>query len=89
VRIKVDEELVEIVKKIDAESKTSSEWGELESDDMFQSEHYVGGYDADEGAFCFSFYDESKNEFWFQFTLDEAEQILSGDLSEIDLRQPN
>jgi len=85
-RIKVDQELIEILKQIDSESRTPDEWAEIESDDMYQSEHYVGGYDADEEAFCFSYYDENRSEHWFQCTLGEVERILLGHLGAIEAR---
>jgi hypothetical protein len=74
--IAVSHELLEICDKILAERRTTEEWAEIESDDMFQSPSYCGGFDADEGAFCFSFYDERRNEFWFQLTLEEVVTLI-------------
>jgi len=86
IRIKVGQELIEILSSLNAESRTNDEWAELESDDLFQSEHYVGGYDADEEAFCFSYYDVRRNEYWFQVTLEEVVNILHGSVKEIEVR---
>lgn len=44
---------------------------------MFQAANLVGGYDADESAFCFSLY-EGDHEYWFQLTLDDVAAINNG-----------
>lgn len=85
-KINVGHELLDIIEAIHRESKTAAEWAEIESDDGFQSEHFVGGYDACENAFCFSYYDDGRREYWFQFTLDEARRLLDGAVDEIDTR---
>ena len=84
--IEVSEEFRRICREIVAEGKSLSEWAETESDDMFQSPSFVGGYDADEEAFCFSFYDNERAEHWFQLTLDEIRRVDDGSLERIDLR---
>lgn len=81
----VDDEFIGIAKKILENNKSEKEWSEVESDDMFQSENYCGGFDSIEMAFCFSFYSEG-SEFWFQFTLNEARDILSGDIAYFEIR---
>lgn len=58
-----------------------------ESDDEFQSGRYCGGFDATERAFCFSLFDESGDEFWFQFTLGEAKDVVTGNLTLIEARK--
>ena len=85
-KLKIEKELIVILNNIISESKSKDEWAEIESDDMYQSENYIGGYDADEEAFCFSYYDSKRNEYWFQLTLDEVEQILLGKIDEINIR---
>ena len=85
-QIKVDQELLEIVRAIKSEGKTSEDWEEIASDDMFQSERFVGGYESIEDGFCFSYYDENQDEYWFQFTLEEVERILSSDLKVLNAR---
>lgn len=64
--IQVTDELVEICRRIVAEDRSEDEWASMESDDMFQTQNYVGGFDATEGAFCFSFFGASRQELWFQ-----------------------
>jgi hypothetical protein len=83
----VDSELNEISKLIESESISEKQWGEKESDDEFQTENYCGGYDADEKAFCFSYYSEEKEEYWFQFTSEEASLINTGKLKKLQARK--
>lgn len=53
-------------------------WCEIESDDMFQQGRFIGGFDADEREFCFSYYESSEVEYWFQFSLEAAFKISKG-----------
>ena len=53
-QLEVDEELKNICRQILNENKSHKEWDEIESDDMFQSPKYCGGYDAAEQEFTFS-----------------------------------
>ncbi len=76
--ISVDIEFKEICLIIIRENKSELEWSKVESDDMFQSKSYTGGFDATEMAFCFSYYDKKRNEYWFQLTLNEIKEICSG-----------
>jgi hypothetical protein len=76
--IPVTDELMDIFRKIESERKSIDEWAEVESDDMFQSESFVGGFDADELAFCFSYFAVGGHEYWFQITLSDIERILAG-----------
>lgn len=76
-KISLSEELVEILEKIKAEKKTLKEWCEIESSDMYQTQHFNGGFDADEEEFTFSYYDDAGNEFWFQFPLNVVEIALT------------
>jgi hypothetical protein len=80
----VDEILISILRLILEEGKSDDEWAEIESDDMFQKEPYVGGYDADEEAFCFSYFSE-KSEYWFQVTLAEISEMVNGNIKEVEL----
>lgn len=84
--IQFSEEFTQICSEIIKEAKSQDEWAEIESDDMFQSQHYAGGYDADEMAFCFSFFNNTGDEFWFQLTLDEVEAVVKGSLNRVSAR---
>lgn len=53
---------------------------------MFQSSNFCGGYDTIEDAFCFSYYDQEKKEFWFQIDLSEIGQILDGVKTSLSVR---
>jgi hypothetical protein len=86
VEIPVPEEFADIARQIIAEGRTDDEWAEIESDDMFQSPSFVGGYDAVEGAFCFSYFDQSRNEYWFQLELSELKDLAAGRPMVLDLR---
>ena len=85
--IKVDDELRQLVERIANEKKSIAEWSEIESDDMYQSTHYVGGFDADEREFCFSFFDDTGAEYWFQFDLNSVNRILDGTISSVNGRR--
>jgi hypothetical protein len=75
-----------LCREIVAENQTEEEWAEMESDDMFQSESYVGGYDADEEAFCFSHYAPDGEEYWFQVTLPEVQEVAAGGNPVVEVR---
>lgn len=80
IEIPITEELENICKEILSKDLSLEQWSEIESDDMFQSKIYSGGYDSDEQAFCFSLYKNGK-EFWFQITLGEVILIVNGDMN--------
>jgi len=84
-KLLVNNELRNILHAILAEKKSLEEWAEVESDDYFQSERYLGGFDATEMEFCFSLFDQD-TEYWFQFSLDQIEDLLEVNESEIGLR---
>jgi hypothetical protein len=75
----IDPEFLSICQQVVAQDWTDEEWSEGESSDWFQKPKFSGGYDADEGAFCFSFSDPSGTGWWFQVTLSEAWMISAGE----------
>jgi hypothetical protein len=85
--LKIDDELKSITRQIIAEQKNEHEWSLIESSDMYQSSHYCGGFDKNENAFCFSYYDEKENEYWFQITLKECCLIEANKMLEIPLHR--
>ncbi len=85
-RIEVPDEFKALCDRIVDKRKSKEEWAAIESDDMFQSKSFVGGFDAIENAFCFSFYDSEENEHWFQLTLDEMREIAEGRLTSFEVR---
>jgi hypothetical protein len=66
-----------IRKELDVE-----QWSEIESSDMFQSENFCGGFDADENEFCFSYF-ENDDEYWFQFDLETAKAVCAKQMVEL------
>jgi hypothetical protein len=87
-RVPITTDLKTICKAISrSERKTEAEWAAVESDDMFQTSTVHGGYDATEQAFCFSYYDAAEQEWWFQLTLREAEDLAVGEHVEIEGRR--
>ena len=82
----LDDEFVRICTSILAEGKSVSAWAEIEADDMFQTKHYVGGFDATEMEFCFSVYDDGK-EYWFQLSLDSIAKVVDGQVTEVEVRE--
>jgi hypothetical protein len=87
-QIQADDDLRAICRKIVAEEKSMAEWDRIESDDMFQLGAFVGGYDACEQEFTFSYYDASNKEWWLSFSLPIAEKIARGDEHWLDLFEP-
>jgi hypothetical protein len=81
----VDDTLRQICREIIEEQRSQAGWAEVESDDMFQSGNYVGGFDADEQAFCFSVY-RPDGEYWFQISLQQVYDIVDGKLQNLKLR---
>ncbi|NIZ04508.1 hypothetical protein [Pseudoalteromonas sp. HF66] len=77
--IPIEDELKSICIEIVNQDYSTHQWLEIESSDMFQSSSFVGGFDADEMEFCFSYFDDNRTEFWFQFTLDQAMSISKGE----------
>jgi hypothetical protein len=88
IRIPVDHEFSTLCKEILNEHPSIEQWREIEADDMFQSPHYSGGFDATEDAFCFSYYDPDGSEFWFQLTLSEMREAVAGTLKFLEARTP-
>jgi hypothetical protein len=85
--IKVDEEFLKICRLILSKNLSEDEWAKIESGDMFQEKQYVGGFEGIEKAFCFSFYDHDNQEFWFQVTLGEINEIVDGIKTNIVIRK--
>lgn len=85
-KLKVNNELLEILNKIASEAKTIEQWKEIESSDMYQTTNYCGGFDSIENEFTFSYHDENSTEYWFQVSLDDIDQLISGQLTEIEIR---
>jgi hypothetical protein len=86
---RADGDLRAICRQIVSEGKTIEEWGQVESDDTFQRGKYVGGYDATEQQFLFSYHDDMGKEWWFFFPLLIAEKIARGDDYYLDLHEPS
>ncbi len=82
----IDESFIAICKQIQQEQKSLEEWASIESDDMFQYENIIGGFDATENEFCFSIF-QDENEYWLQISLLQIPQILSGEITSIEVRE--
>ena len=76
--IPITKELISICKQINDKEYSIEQWRDIESSDMFQTEHFCGGFDADESEFCFSHYTDGGKEYWFQFSLLTAIEISNG-----------
>lgn len=74
-QLNVDSSLQRICRDILSKFLSDTDWAAIESDDMFEEGPFVGGYDATENAFTFSYYDSHGNEYWFQLTMEEVGQI--------------
>lgn len=78
VELTIMEEFQDICTQIVTENKSEQEWSEIESTDMFQTRSFLGGFDATDQVFSFSYFDEQKKEFWFYLTLEEVEEVAKG-----------
>ena len=87
--VPVDEDLRQICRSIIALEKALEEWSLIESDDIFQRGAYRGGFDADEGEFTFSYYDQDQVELWFQIDMADVEAIASGSKASLVGREPD
>lgn len=76
--IPITSELREICLEIPGKGYSEEYWAEIESDDMFQVGSFVGGFDADENEFCFSYFSPNEIEYGFQFDLNVASDISNG-----------
>jgi len=85
---KIEKDFLDICKEIITENKTVAEWAEIESDDMFQSGKYEGGFDATGMEFCFSVYIEDV-EYWFQLSLDTIYKINDKVIDQIEAVRAN
>jgi hypothetical protein len=81
------EEFRGVCGEIVSQGRKKEDWRAIESDDEFQTEHFVGGFDATEDAFCFSYYSLA-GERWLQVTLEEVAGIASGASPVLTLRSP-
>lgn len=82
----LSKDFLEIAQEIVEANKTEEEWAEIESDDMFQRDAFVGGFDADESEFCFSYYASDDEEWWFQVSLEQMQDIVEGAEVEVEMR---
>ncbi|MEW8053316.1 MAG: hypothetical protein AB2809_23415 [Candidatus Thiodiazotropha sp.] len=76
--IPIEPDLRSICQDIQSKTLELSQWSEIESADMFQQGNFVGSFDADEQEFCFSYFAPNKIEYWFQISLETAQDISKG-----------
>lgn len=82
-KLLVDPELQVLTLELASRHWSLAQWTAQEPE-SFESEHYCGGFDRDEGRFCFSGYAESGNQCWFEFDLEQLGPISRGELTELD-----
>lgn len=85
----IESELRDICQEIVDRDQSLDEWREMESSDEFQGERYHGGFEAEEDAFCFTYYEDDSTELLFQFTLEEAADIADGTKMSVEARDAN
>lgn len=64
-------------------------WEEMESSDMFQSDHYCGGWEGEEEGFTFSYYDDEGDELWFSLSPSQVRDVSQDRLRTIETREPS
>ncbi|MCA8958975.1 MAG: hypothetical protein KDC38_00620 [Planctomycetes bacterium] len=77
VEVLVDDELRGICRDILSRGSEEASWLAGSHSDTFQTEAFCGGFDAEERAFCFSWYRPDGVEVWFEFSLEEAAAIAA------------
>lgn len=83
----IESELRDICQDIVDRDQSLDEWREMASSDEFQGERYSGGFEAEEDAFSFSYYGDDSTELFFQFSLEEAAEIASGEQKSVEARE--
>ncbi len=86
-KLKVNNEFIEILKKINSEAKTIEQWRKVESSDMYQTANFCGGFDATEDEFTFSYYGNDSIEYWFQFSIEIIGELINGLIQELELSE--
>ena len=81
-------QLREICQAIAARQLSLTQWAAVESSDEFQSGRLVGGFEATEGAFTFSYFEVGGTEWWFNLTLERALAVASEESVNLELRKP-
>ena len=87
IKHKINSEFISICQNILNKNLDLEQWILIESSDQFQTEKYCGGFDGTENEFTFSYYDKSRNEFWFQLPLSDIEKVGNGIIKEIEIRK--
>ncbi len=82
--IPINEELKTICSQIFEKGLTLAQWAEIESDDMFQTKTFEGGFDATEKEFVFAHFAEK--EYWFQLSIEQVSDINKGSVMKIIAR---
>ena len=82
-QIPVNSELRSIAESIEKETLSAEEWAAIESGDMFQTQSFCGGYDADDNEFLFSWYAADGTEYYFGLSIAQVMEIASGSRPEI------
>ncbi len=85
IKHKIGAEFISICQKILKENLDLESWKLIESSDQFQTEKYCGGFDGTENEFTFSYYDEHKQEFWFQLPLSDIKKVEQGTIAEVEI----
>ncbi len=86
-KLAISDELLDLLRNIVRQGLQLHEWASIESCDMFQSPNFVGGFDATEMEFCFSYFDPNGCEFWFQLPLDRIHALVKGEEGEVEVRK--
>lgn len=81
-------QLREICQVIAARQLSLAEWAAAESSDEFQTGRLVGGFEAIEGLFTFSYFEVGGREWWFDLTLERALAVASGESVTFQMRMP-
>ncbi|RYD85063.1 MAG: hypothetical protein EOP84_03685 [Verrucomicrobiaceae bacterium] len=85
-------EFAQILREISDQGWSLEQWAQHEAGDWFQTEHFLGGFDADkshrDGQFTFTYYDQHRKEWWFTFALEGVETLKVLGFKRVSLIDP-
>lgn len=85
-------EFAQILREISDQGWSLEQWAQHEAGDWFQTEHFLGGFEAEksyrDGQFTFTYYDQHRKEWWFTFRLEDVETLRAKGFKSIFLIDP-
>lgn len=91
-RALAEAEFAQILREIKKQDWSTEEWARDDVGDWFQTEHFLGSFEADasyrDGAFAFSYYDQNGKQWCFSFRLEDIGTLEAQGLKGVVLADP-